>query len=73
MRADNGNEGKFSVAVCVLIIIWPLGSATEIPLTTGLTSSKTAASGSDMKFPVVPVSAFIEWVETKEEGCSDKV
>ena len=68
-RADIGSDGKFRVAVCVLFITCPLGRATEIPSSpTGLMSSKTAASGREMKLPVVPVSAFMEWVETKEES-----
>ena len=67
-RADKGNEGKFRVAVCVLLITCPLGRDTDIPLATGVMSNNTAASGRAMKFPVVPVSALIEWVETKEES-----
>jgi len=66
-RAANGSEGRFRVAVCVLRITCPLGRETDIPSTTGLMSSSTAASGRAMKLPVVPVSALIEWVATEEE------
>ena len=73
-RAANGNEGRLRVAVCVLRITCPLGRETEIPLTTGLMSSSTAASGNAMKLPVVPVSALIEWVAAEEENSgSEKV
>ena len=67
-RADNGNEGKFRVAVCVLLITCLLGRETEIPLATGVMSNNAAASGRAIKFPVIPVSALIEWVESKEES-----
>ena len=67
-RADSGSEGRFNVAVCVLVIMSPFGRATDMPLLVGHISNRTAASGSAIKFPVVPVSALIEWVETKEVG-----
>ena len=60
--AAAGNVGKFSVT-------WPSGSATDMPLTAGLMLSKTEISERAIKFPVVPVSALIEWVEA-EEKCS---
>ena len=61
--------GKFRVAKCVLIITWPSGSATEMPLTAGLMLIKTEISQRAIKFPVVPVSALIQWVETEEKCC----
>ena len=67
-RAANGNEGRLREAVCVLRITCPLGRETEIPSTTGLMSSSTAASGNAMKLPVVlPVSKLIEWVVAEED------
>ena len=68
-RAAAGKVGKFSVAVCVLIITWPSGSATKMPLTAGLMLSKTEISEKAIKFPVVPVSALTEWVEVEEKCC----
>ena len=64
-RAAAGKVGKFSVAVCVLIITWPSGSATEMPLTAGLMLSNTEISDRAIKFSVVPVSALIEWINQK--------
>jgi hypothetical protein len=72
-RADIGIEGEFNVAVLVLVIMSPFGSATEMPLVAGRIFKGTAASRSAMKLPVVPVSALIEWVETKEIGLFDKL
>ena len=69
-HAAAGKVGKFSVAVCVLIITWSsAGSATEMPLTAGLMLSKTEISERTIKFPLVPVSALIEWVDAEEKCC----
>ena len=68
-RAAAGKVGKFTVAVCVLIITWPSGSATEMPLTAGLMLSKMEILDRAIKFPVLPVSALIEWVEAEEKCC----
>ena len=56
------------------MIISPFGRDTEMPLFVGQMSRSTAASGRAIKLPVVPVSAFIEWVETEDNDCwSDKL
>jgi hypothetical protein len=40
-----------------------------MPLTAGLMISTTVRSDEARKFPVVPVSALIVWVEAEDKGC----
>ena len=69
VRAESGSDGRFNVAVWVLVIISPFGRDTEMPLFVGQMSRSTAASKRAIKLPVVPVSALIEWVETEDNDC----
>ena len=68
-RAAMGKVGKLRVAVCVLIMTWPSGSATERLCTAGWMSRRIEISERKIKFPVVPVSALMEWVEAEENCC----
>ena len=68
-RAAMGKVGKFRVAVCVLIMTWPSGSETERPFTAGWMSRRTEILEREIKCPVVPVSALMEWVEAEETCC----
>ena len=73
-RAESGSDGRFNVAVCVLVIISPFGRDTEMPLFVGQMSRSTAASVRAIKLAVVQVSALIEWIETEDNDCwSDKL
>ena len=73
MRCAGGQwEGSLvKVAVLVRVIMSTSESATEMPLVARYVFKSTAASGQTMKLPVVPVSALIEWLETKGRGVFD--
>ena len=64
-----GKVGKFRVAVCVLLMTWPSGSATERLCRAAWMSRRTEISEREIKWQVVPVSTLIEWVEAEENCC----
>ena len=68
-RAAMGKVDKFRVAVCVLIMTWPSGSETERLFTAGWMSRRKEILEREIKCPVVPVSALMEWVEGEENCC----